>query len=136
MGRSTPFSSSTLAIFSFSGFLIFSSQPVFAQTSQLGFQTGYSVQPPLTPPTSAQELVIEFRKASSPFPFAQDLQQPVPLNQLNSTAPVSQSSLSQAPTRTWSNGEGQWKSLSNGSACLVSTSVKPNTAATMCADSF
>ena len=116
-------------------FFNFFPQPVFAQF-QSGCQAGCPPQPSFTPPTSAQELVIEFRKSSSPFPFTQDFQQPVPLSQFNATAAVLSPALTQTPMRTWSNGEGQWKSLSNGSACLVSSSSKSSPSASVCTDSF
>ena len=111
---------------------------VLAQCSQ----AGCSSQPSFTPPTSAQELVNEFRKLSSPFPYIQDFQQPVVFRQTNSPIPsaatvLSATSVSQASMRTWSNGEGQWKSLSNGSACLVTSSYKSSpSSAAPCADSF
>ena len=116
-------------------FFNFSSQPVFAQF-QSGCQAGCPPQTSFTPPTSAQDLVIEFRKSSSPFPFTQDFQQPVPLKQFNATATVLSPGLAQTPMRTWSNGEGQWKSLSNGSACLISSSSKSNPSASVCTESF
>lgn len=88
-------------------------------------------QPVFFVPSAAQEMSIEIRKTSSQTFFPQETPQPVfrPFNngQSHSYTPTA--------VRTWSNGEGQWKSLSNGSACLVGSSSKSISASPQCTES-
>ena len=90
-------------------------------------------QPVFFVPSAAQDISIEIRKSSSHTFFTQETPQPVSFKPFNNGQPPS---AIQSTVRTWSNGEGQWKNLSNGSACLVNSSSKSVNSSPQCSDSF
>lgn len=90
-------------------------------------------QPAFFVPSAAQEINIEIRKTFSQTFFPQETPQPVSFKPLQNGHPLTPS---QSTVRTWSNGEGQWKNLSNGSACLVSSSSKTITSSPQCSESY
>ena len=90
-------------------------------------------QPVFFVPSAAQEISIEIRKSSSQTFFPQETPQPVSFKPFQDRHPLA---IIQSSVRTWSNGEGQWKNLSNGSACLVSSSSKTITSSPQCSESY
>ncbi len=123
------FSSTSVLISSLFAFTFLSSAEVMAQCNP----TGCSALPVSLTPSAAQDISIEFRKSSSHTLFIQENPQPVSFKPLTGIAPPISS-----PTtvRTWSKGEGQWKNLSNGSACLVSSSSKSLNSSPQCSETF
>lgn len=103
----------------------------FAQCNSSGCVS--QPQPVFFVPSAAQEISIEIRKSSSQSFFPQETPQPVSFKPFHNGQP---STVIQSTVRTWSNGEGQWKNLSNGSACLVNSSSKSITSSPQCSDSF
>ncbi len=122
-------SSTSVLISSFFAFSFLISAEVMAQCNP----TGCFAQPVFLTPSAAQDISIEFRKSSSHTLFIQENPQPVSFKPLTGMAPPISS-----PTtvRTWSNGEGQWKNLSNGSACLVNSSSKSLNSSPQCSETF
>lgn len=90
-------------------------------------------QPVFFVPSAAQDISIEIRKSSSHTFFTQETPQPVSFKPFQGGHPLTPT---QSTVRTWSNGEGQWKNLSNGSACLVSSSSKTITSSPQCSESY
>lgn len=123
------FSSTSVLISSLISFFFLSSAVVMAQCNP----TGCFVQPVFLTPSAAQDISIEFRKSSSSSVFIQENPQPVSFKPLTSIlTPI----FSPSSVRTWSNGEGQWKNLSNGSACLVSSSSKSLNSSPQCSETY
>ena len=122
-------SSTSVLISSFFAFSFLSSAEVMAQCNP----TGCFAQPVFLTPSAAQDISIEFRKSSSHTVFIQENPQPVSFKPLTGFLP---STFSPSSVRTWSNGEGQWKNLSNGSACLVSSSSKSLNSSPQCSETF
>ena len=128
---STFFPGSAIFLKLLGGFALISGQilvisPLYSQCNQ----GSCSPSPPIfVPPTAAQDIVSELRKNPTFFLPPQETPQPM-FRQANPSQP------SQASVRTWSNGDGQWRNLSNGSACLVSSSSKSSPAASPCTVSF
>ena len=112
-----------------SGQILFIS-PLYSQCNQGSCSPSLPV---FVPPTAAQDIVSEFRRSSTSFLLPQETPQPM-FRQPNPFQGSSQPA--QASVRTWSNGDGQWRNLSNGSACLVSSSSKSSPAASPCTDTF
>ncbi len=103
--------------------------PLYSQCNQ----GSCSSSPPVfVPPTAAQDIVSEFRKNSTSFLPSQETPQPM----FRQAYPAQPAQPAQTSVRTWSNGDGQWRNLSNGSACLVSSSSKSSPAASPCTDTF
>lgn len=109
--------------------LLFTPSTSLAQCNSAGCIS--QPQPVFIVPSAAQEISIEIRKSSSQPVFIQESPQPIfrPFN--NAQSP----SYTSSTVRTWSNGEGQWKNLSNGSACLVISSSKSITTSPQCSES-
>ena len=111
--------------------LPFTPSTSFAQCNSSGCFS--QPQPVFFVPSAAQEISIEIRKSSSQSFFPQETPQPVSFKPFHNGQP---STIVQSTVRTWSNGEGQWKNLSNGSACLVNSSSKSINSSPQCSDSF
>lgn len=93
--------------------------------------TGCVPPPVFSVPSAAQDISIELRRTSSHSVFIQENPQPVLFKPSTSILPPT---FSPASVRTWSNGEGQWKNLSNGSACLVNSSSKSLNSSPQCSE--
>ena len=112
------------------------SLPITSSTSYAQCNTSGCIaqpQPVFFVPSAAQEINIEIRKSSSQSFLPQETPQPVSFKPFHNGQP---STVIQSTVRTWSNGEGQWKNLSNGSACLVTSSSKTLSSSPQCSDSF
>ncbi len=123
------FFSSSFVLISYLAFSFLLPVEALAQCNSSGCVS----QPVFLVPSAAQDISIELRRTSLQTVLIQESPQPVFFKPSNSPLPPT---TSQGVVRTWSNGEGQWRNLSNGSACLVSNSSKSIVSSPQCSETF